>query len=358
MNNLRWWLVPVLCGMISVDLPIAWSQEQKSAEEQSEAFRRGESAVAMRKINTSTPEEAAIYVEELLATDPGNLNVQMLRMSVATRSLVAGKNAIASAQIEKLVEYLFANTDRPDVLRRMSSAASMISSLYSRMGENEKGEQILNRTTETIEASLAKTPDPTLLPALVQLTSLRAQRSALSGDPDAAIAMIHSRRDELQKFVQEPLTADAASLGLARLMQAEITIVSRTQPELVDQLVQQQKEFLIKALQQNPLSGNLLFEVANSRTAQISQIVRDDPENAERQLKESLEFFESPEFAENAQLKSAIARLKQLERSIASAMILKRLIGQPAPPFEIAAWAHGGPSEFVNFKGKVVLLDF
>lgn len=141
-------------------------------------------------------------------------------------------------------------------------------------------------------------------------------------------------------------------------MQTELSVVSRFRPAELDQLVEKQKQFLLKLLNEKPLSPQVLSEYATARYAYIGRIARDAPERAEELLNESLQLLGQPEFADNSQLDSAITRLKNLERMIASALMIKRMIGQPAPPFEIAAWAHGSSVDPQSLKGKVVLLDF
>lgn len=302
--------------------------------------------------------EAAATLEKAIAEAPNIPTYQDLRLTIATRAVTDGNKDLAIEQVDKLLEFQYANTDNDLMVQRIAGASSMVNSIYLRAAATEKATAAMEKVGKLLDEKNTPEIKLSLLPALVQFTGQRAMLAAQNGDQDGALAGIRTRQEAVSRLTENPEANEAAVVALSRLIGMESQIVRRNTPAEADALATKQEQLLLAALEKNPESLGIVQEIVSARSSVISTIVRDDPERAQALVNDTTELLKK-HFSENdVLLKNMITRLAGFERTIASAMIVKKMIGQPAPALDIEAVAHGGPVSPGDLQGKVVMLDF
>ncbi|MBI3882344.1 MAG: TlpA family protein disulfide reductase [Verrucomicrobia bacterium] len=115
-------------------------------------------------------------------------------------------------------------------------------------------------------------------------------------------------------------------------------------------------------LKKHPADAKALTDFQNKFYTQLYSSARTKPEETGKQLTETLRFLdEMKSLAGDSRAKDfdrVIATFKRIESTIATGQKQNSLIGQPAAPLSVTAWANGAPLTDASLKGRVVLLDF
>lgn len=104
-----------------------------------------------------------------------------------------------------------------------------------------------------------------------------------------------------------------------------------------------------------------LNEYAGEIFRGVFEMMKDDPDGANKQLDEFGEYLKTLE-PEKKEAKALVARAKSfigsMKERIEGQKRLKELEGKDAIPLKVKAWANGDELTDADLKGKVVLLDF
>ena len=138
-------------------------------------------------------------------------------------------------------------------------------------------------------------------------------------------------------------------------MQANIMKIMVTMPDADEKLKMELDRFVSDAIAEFPDSTKVIREYGSSQVMMISSSYRSDPEDAQKRIE-----VVSKTLNESSQriAKFYLGQLKSYERRIESAKKQTKLVGTPAPKFQIDAWVNQGDVTEDSLKGKVVLIDF
>jgi thiol-disulfide isomerase/thioredoxin len=229
--------------------------------------------------------------------------------------------------------------------------------LYLRSGKAERVRPLLEQSTSVIRGHVDAGEGGSLLIAFAQLLSLSATQQLMSGEDEAATQMLATECDAMLERLTSA-NGDYPLLAWSSLMKARISNASRADAASAGDLQAELDDRISKAVSASPESLPLMSEFLSMRMSAMSRIVRDDPDTAAQIQQDTLAALDSSSLKENPQLARSVAQLKSFERQINAARKLKEMIGQPAPVFDMLAWAHGEARTQESLIGKVVLLDF
>lgn len=116
------------------------------------------------------------------------------------------------------------------------------------------------------------------------------------------------------------------------------------------------------ALRESPANAKALADFQGKFYTQLSSAARSKPEETSKQLADTLRFLdEMKALAGEEKAKDydqVMATFKRIESAVETGKKQSAVIGKPAVPLNVAAWANGQPLTEADLKGRVVLLDF
>lgn len=122
------------------------------------------------------------------------------------------------------------------------------------------------------------------------------------------------------------------------------------------------EEDLLQALKKHPNLMEILYIYHTRRYSEIESEAQAAPDKAETKLKALREFYADIKKRGNEstgkQVDYYLKALTRVDSSIEAGRKMMKVIGQPAAPLDVEAWANGKPLTDADLKGKVVLLDF
>ncbi|MCA9063459.1 MAG: TlpA family protein disulfide reductase [Planctomycetaceae bacterium] len=305
-------------------------------------------------------EEATKRLETAISESADQGSLQSLRRTLASRMMRDQKYAEAAVQLEKLLEFQLTVPDDINGMSMIGSTATTLASLYERTGSRDKSLPMLERVILVVEPALTKEDgDSRAGEAYGQLVSVRMQLLSSDDKTDAAFEEFAAARDRLQSVADTlPRSFENATTSVLRLQSTAASIAARMAPDRLAAIETEMEATLQKGLEKAPDSVQMLSTLASTRMATISRIYRDQPEEARELLNKTLDRLKEAADKDERVITSLTSRLKSLEPRIESAFLLKRMIGQAAPPIDIDVAVHGAPETVDALAGKVVLLDF
>jgi thiol-disulfide isomerase/thioredoxin len=198
--------------------------------------------------------------------------------------------------------------------------------------------------------------------AKIHVQQAIASRLVKLGQENAALQLMADEEEIWKKkFVEE--NGKRPSLSLWRVaMLARIRIAEESKrADEVRALTEVLDRETLATLERAPTDSTNLIEFLEVRFATLDRTFRDDPEGARALLEATrpvVEKYKNKDPENGRVAESWVQRLETYGPRIENASNAKRLMGQPAPPFEIAAWVNGSPRPLDSLRGKVVILDF
>ncbi len=311
-----------------------------------------------KTIQTASPEDAQKALAEALTANPDDVRLGGLRTMMMMRLLNEGQPEKAVAEAESIFQTQLERSKDSASLQVLAGTSTLIRTVLMRANQSEKFLQMIEQAiAKSSELSANNDNKAYLLPAS-QLTSLKALTLSTMKQEKEADALLVSAIEALKEGLKHPETQDDAAIATSNLMKNRMVIAMQTSTGDLNGLSRELDDMIVGAVQKNGLSIPLLQELIMVRTSEISRIHRDEPEAADKLLQDTLALVESSELKKELGISSAAGRMRTLEPRIAAARLLKEMIGNPAPEFDVAAWAHGEGLTAEQMKGKVILLDF
>ncbi len=369
--SMRFWLTVVLVAGIcnAPELRLAADEtEEKSdtpattvqggeAKKEDEAKPEEKKPDLMTLLRTGPIEEAAKALDEVIAADAENVQLQSMRSLLANRLATAGDIAGAIAHAEILLQFQLAHSGEENVASGLVATTLMLRSLYPRNDQASKVGEVIEQSLAALKPHVDADAAGTRLVPFAQLIGAKAQAMLVAEDFADAETLLAVECDSL-KARMDTAVAEQAVLAWGSLMQTRVSNATRSESDAAPLLAAELDATIVGAVEKNPESTALMSEFLRMRLTEISRIMRDEPEAAQQKLEQTVAAVEVSPLKDDAELQRTITQLKSYEARIASAKLVKEMIGKPAPEFDIEAWAHGEGLSPESLKGKVVMLDF
>jgi thiol-disulfide isomerase/thioredoxin len=314
------------------------------------------SAEFLKTLREKTPEEAEELLEAKLAESPDDATLPRLRLEVARRYQQAKQYDKAIGQYEKLRDYQLEKLSSPINSQSLVMTVSSLQYAYEQAGQAEKGQAAITDCLAKLRAANDEKPNPSLDLAVVNLLTTSVRGSVTSPREVVNLAPLEAECDRLEaRIAKSPDSEDQLLAAWRMLMQSRADLGPA---EAKDGIEKQMLARLKGRIEKAPSSVTAMSNYLAAETSVLQKVVRDEPEQAKERLDQILAYVGESQVKDEPAVDSAVKRFKLLESRIAAALKLKQLIGQPAPAWDVEAWAHGDPQSQESLKGKVVLVDF
>ncbi len=230
-------------------------------------------------------------------------------------------------------------------------------SIGQRAGESARVDALYDKAIQLMAAQLPKSGFSPIHGTYGALVRAKAGRLFASGKKAEALECLQASLSEAKElYAGSDKNAEAASHLVDSLAALFNYIDAKEIPALVSQLEE-------TAQAQMAAKPHRVFVSSYSRAmlGYISRASRDNPEAAALVLKSLREMVakSKEQLPEDAASFDEIAKgFARYESQIEAGMKLTKMIGLPAPRFDIMEVVHGKPFTQDSLKGKVVLLDF
>ena len=252
-------------------------------------------------------------------------------------------------QFKKSFEYRLAHADDAQNQMRLTVTVSLFRIAALRIGERDQADQSIDRAIEAIDANDLGVVS---VQAIATLIPQKAMQLVSRGNLPGANQLLRDRIERIESLDAGGKMKETLITAKSRLLSALAGL-----PEASGDSKAETDEFIANAVSEFPDSQSILSEYSRIQAMLISQIYRSDPEAAQQRLDRAVEVLENAA-EKNSSLRSYLSRIKSYEPRIKSALLLKAMIGKPAPKLEIAAWVNQGDVSEESLQGKVVLIDF
>lgn len=345
--------------MAVTEMPTGFAQDAEATSGEADLSDSAERAAQIESLVLEGKlDDAAAALDEAFADQSGD-EVGMLRRLQSLRQMVAVRYASgrqydkATAQYQKLFEEQFQRTEDVASAQQLASSAQQLAAFALRSGAEPQATDALDRTLARLR-ELQSDDSAALLPAVASLLGTKAVAMARAGQRDEAKELITA---EVQSLATQAKTEESALAHISLLT----LLGTRSGLGVGDEAYNEQlHEALDAAMEAFPESDRLRMQYVNIAGMEIASSYRDDPEAAMERIDEVMDRV--GEYAEeNSALSRMLSRIKSYESRIEAARKQTEMIGKPAPPLQIDAWANvEGDGEGLedSLKGKVVLYDF
>lgn len=229
---------------------------------------------------------------------------------------------------------------------------------------SQQADAALAKLEEEIAAIEALLTEETRARVDELLAGLRVRKVKLLG-----AAGEHAKSEELfQSLLAEAkksLEATPDDLECIRrvgeLLAAKAKAVSGAAQESADAARQAWLDFLAEEVKKHPEQVELLQEYARAVQTSIGELAAADRADAATAAGDAFRKLVAAlpeEVSSNANVQSLRKLVDSALRRIEAEAKREKLVGQPMPPLDVAAWVNGAPLSNEELKGKVVLLDF
>ncbi|MCY2964008.1 MAG: TlpA disulfide reductase family protein [Planctomycetota bacterium] len=243
----------------------------------------------------------------------------------------------------------------------LSQSVNMASQALLRANQLDKATEVLTESVDAVDER-AKTDDAEALGSIqgdlrLSLVQMRYRTGKLD---DAKHLLATELKASQAGFEAKPENADWAA-RLARVMEVEVSIAQATGGEGVAERRQAYRKFVREQAEKHPGNQILLSSYLSGQSQAIRELAQTQPDEADKLIAEHREFLTALAKKEGAQkglLDNALRGTAALEQMVAAERKRLVLIGKPALPLDVEAWANGEPIAEGELAGKVVLLDF
>ncbi len=300
-------------------------------------------------IRTRKLDAAAEQLEAAIKDTPNDARLHELRDSLGQSFLITRKYNESIKQLQASFEHRIANADSEQNQARLTMTVSLLRMAALRVGKRRVAEESIDRAIDAIDDNDLGVVS---IQAISTLIPEKAMQLATRGDLDGANDLLRSRIERIDSLDAGGAMKESLVAAKSRLLSAAATL-----PEATDEAKKELDDYISNAVEQFPKSLQILSEFSRVQSLLIARSYREDPEAAMERLNRAVVALENAD-KNNAGLKAYVARLKSYESRIESALRLRRMIDQAAPPMEIDAWVNQGDVTEDSLQGKVVLIDF
>jgi len=301
-------------------------------------------------IRTQRPDEAAKLLDKALSENPDDAPLQRLHTGIAYAYLRARNNEAAVDQLHQYFKAFAPKVDSPEAAEQLASLVQQIRMFGSRTGQRDVVEQVVKQAIERCRDLEDDHPTAIQVP-LARLIELRATSLANSGETEAA-------RGLLEKQLQTLETINASDQASERTTMARLSLLATVANRFDDAEARTKlNEAFDRAMEAYPESDAIVQQYAMSEYTAISRMLGENPKQAVQRIDKAVELLK-PRAKESRDLGTFLGRIESLKRRAEATLKQQQMIGKPAPPLDVDAWANTDSADVDDLKGKVVLYDF
>lgn len=320
-----------------------------SAEENKPSLKEVRAAVDSKEFA-----KAADLLADALAGNPDDAKLQSVRTTLAISFLRQRKYDEAYEQTKESLDFYLRNLDEPDHQRNMASVCSRLRLCGQRARKTGEANELIGEAFEALDKITADHP-AARVKGLTYMVSLKANMLSLQNKAKEARTLVTDFLGDVDKVDPsnlDELSAEDYSLAKSRLHYANAMIpgAGTEERETFD-------NFLNQMVSDHPDSTRVMQDYLRGQVAVISRTYRNEPTEAMKRI-ESVRDLVDKSDASDVATRSSLRSLDSIERSIESALLREKMIGQAAPEIDPGAWVNQGEVTLDSLKGKVVLLDF
>ena len=343
---------------------ISLAQEKPAAKKKDQAAPAEKKEAAPAEKKKLTPEEtyakirttmrdrtkldqAGDMLKEALTSYPNHAGLKNLRLTLVSLLMNTGKVDKALPRANELYSEYMEGIDASLNQTKLQTLLGVTSQLGARFGKAEEYGKMLDGAVEKLRE---QTKQISGIESLVGVVLLQSRHKFQQGDKESAKALLEEQLKEVASREYEDKNQDRSAA-----MQASIMKMLVSMPDSDEKLKMELDKFVSDAIADYPDSVKVIREYGSSQIMMVASSYRSDPEGAQKRIE-----VVSKTLDESSQriAKFYLGQLKSYERRIESAMKQTKLVGTPAPKFQIDAWVNQGDVTEDSLKGKVVLIDF
>ncbi|WP_372717240.1 TlpA family protein disulfide reductase [Novipirellula sp.] len=299
--------------------------------------------------------DAANYLESQIAKDPESEDLNILRHTVATRFIEQRKYKEATAQFEKLLEFQCKHSGKPANQFGILMTVQSIQDLTRESGDDADLKAAIDRGIETLSSAGLQDQQTPLLP-LSQLVVMKAHFLVADEHQGDANTLVQSVLEKLDAANASEDADEETMITLVRMLRS-LTTADRENDAWREKFITRLDETVTVALDTYPASAAIQSDYAETQYMLITQWRQDDPDAMGKRIKEVADKLSSIA-VRNSSVRAILRRLDLHRERIAAVKPVDRLIGKPAPPWDVDAWVDTSQTTQASLQGKVVLLDF
>ena len=340
-------VLPSLCLLLLA--PFANAQEDSFRERYKELMKQ----------MTADMDAAIKQHEESIAADPKNVDLQILRQTIATQLTRLDEYGGANEQLSKLLEFQLANMDVDENRYGIWMTIQSIQGVASRSGNNKTLESTVQKGLTALsewaqKSSMEQRAD--IAYPLSQLVALRAQHLADNREEDAARKLIENQITTLTE-INKSDSRNQFSMQAFVMFLVTLARDSSSNRHWQEEMVPKLDKLISFAITQYPDSPMLQNQYANIQLQMITIWGQSDADENEKRIETVIKNLQ-PMSANNRSVQAILRRIDLLRERMSSAPSQSSLVGNPAPEWDVDGWINTIHLDRNDLDGKVVLLDF
>ncbi len=338
-------------GLAIICVGPAFAQDRRPNSE------AAEQAGQIRKmIESGDLDEATKAIDDLAANKNSSMAAS-LRQNLAMNMLGKGRGKEAVDQIEKTVEFYISDIENPSSRSILSSALMFANSIGQRAGESARIDVLYDKAIQSVSTKLPKEGFGPMHVTYGALMRAKAGRLFSSGKKTEALEFLQAGLAQANDLYTASDKSPEAASNVVDSLAALLNFVdSKEIPSLVRQM-----EDMAQAQMASKPHRVFVSSYSRAMLGYVSRASRDNPEAAATVLKSLRDMIakSKEQLPDDAASFDEIAKgFARYESQIEAGLKLTKMIGLPAPRFDIMEVVHGKPFTQESLKGKVVLLDF
>ncbi|QEG42569.1 TlpA disulfide reductase family protein [Roseimaritima ulvae] len=332
--------------------PPADAAAEQAAEQPSDLALQVQQLIADDQLD-----EAVAVLDEAEAEQLQGSALAKLRQQIAVKYAAERKFTQATEQMQKGFDAQLKQTQSVQDALQLASQAQLLNRFAERSNA-EAGREAIKQALQRCQQLAAENASDELVLPITQLLSNHAVDLARAGQADEARALVAAEAERIAESFDADQPSEAAAYAHISLL---TLLASRSPLGPADEAYAAQLETALEtAMEAFPESRRLRMQYVNSQGMRIASSYRDAPDAAAQRIAKVLDRM-GKYSDDDPNLSGMLARIKSYESRIAAAKKQVEMIGKPAPPLQIDAWANvenDGEGLADSLKGKVVLYDF
>lgn len=340
----------LLCSLL---VPVSFAQdEKKSDDDEKEQKELSPREQVNQLIKDGKLRAAAKSLDEVLDASPNEASLLTLRRTLAS-AFTRKRNYKGAA--DQYAKYAQAQLDSPKpAVGAIASSVSLARLYLMRAGRSAEVLPMMEAANKKVTGMLDMSKPSPNTKSLLSIHNSLASALRDSDREGEAMKLLHGdvkMMGDLHEKHDTPIGSECHALAMRQLFVALPVGKER------EKMFNGHQKLAAESLDQGQRWGFAAY--ASAGFSQLGRLSRDQPESA-KVIFEAVE-AKMDEFRDDKKYSRSITSyersMARYKSQIESGLRLKKLIGQKAPEFEVAAWV-SEDGEPVDLKGKVVLLDF
>ena len=294
------------------------------------------------------------FLEVEISKSPESSDLQVLRHSLASRLASERRYQDATAQFNKLLDFQIKHLSERENQYGVWMTIQSLQEIVAQSGKDEQLQIAIDRALEAYQGL----PDDQEQPwgPISQLIVLKSRHWVASDQVEEATMLVADQLEKLQEVNQSDMGSESTAQTLNRFLNS-LTNADRGNDSWREEYIPVLDKACTTAMERYPASLPLQNDYAETQYRMITEWEQDDPESVEKRIDSTVKTL-SVAALKNRSVNAMLRRIELHRERMASAKPVASLVGQPAPEWDIDAWANTVGVTRESFKGQVILLDF